>query len=64
MKKRLIQIAHEIVALEKEFFNGGKAADFSARFDKITNKLTAKEMFEIDAYICENNLLADIKPLT
>ena len=57
MKKKNIKIALRIVELEKNLFKGGRVADYAAEFEKITEKLSIKDMLEIDEYIQANNLL-------
>ena len=57
MKKKLIKAALRIVEIEKEIMAGKNITTFAAEFDRITEKLSVKDMLEIDAYILENNLL-------
>lgn len=57
MKKKLIKIAHQIVELEKKFFNGGGVQDFNNQMELITSKLSLEDMLLIDEYITSHNLL-------
>ena len=58
MKKRLIKIAHQIVALEKELQENPNL-NYLKQFDRIIRDmdLTPADMLEIDAYIQEKKLL-------
>ena len=58
MKKGLVEIAYQIVALEKELQENPNL-NYLKKFDRIIRdmNLTPSDMLEIDAYIQEKKLL-------
>lgn len=56
MKKELKKIAHKIVALEKEA-QGQANRQYFIEMQKLTERLSIRDMIEIDDYIQSKNLL-------
>ena len=60
-KRKIKEIAHKIVELEKLLYNGNidfaKRKEYTTQMERLTENLSLGELLEIDEYILENQLL-------
>ena len=57
MKKKLIKIANQILTLEQKLQNGENMNENMAKMEELTNSLSEKELWEVNAYLEEKLLL-------
>jgi hypothetical protein len=53
MKKKLVKIANQIIALEEKLQAGENMNENLEKMEKITSSLSIDELFEVNAYLEE-----------